>query len=137
MPETKPPVELQLTWEGELRFSVRSAGQVIHLDSESKTGPSPMEAMGVALAGCMSVDVVHILSRGRQPLEALSASLVGRRATGEPRRFVAIDLHFLVRGKVDRAQLERALALSRQKYCSVWASMREDINLEVTYELLE
>ena len=59
-------------------------------------GPSPVQALALALAGCMSVDVVHILERGRQPLRALRARLVAERAAEDPHRLVRVDLRFTV-----------------------------------------
>lgn len=127
----KPPVVLDLEWDKELRFSGSSAGIPIVLDSASKAGPSPMQALAFGLAGCMAMDVVHILQKGRHDLRGLSMHLVGRRADQPPRRFVAIDLEFRVTGPVPVDQVERAIQLSREKYCSVWASMRQDIEFTV------
>jgi putative redox protein len=80
----------------------------------------------------MGTDVAHILARGRQDLVGLDVELVADRAPDDPHRFVAARLHFAVRGDVSQAHLDRAIALSREKYCSVWHSMRPDIPLEVT-----
>jgi len=128
----KPPVTLDLTWDTDLRFSGSSAGIPFVLDSASKAGLSPMQALAAGLAGCMAMDVVHILKKGRHELGGLKMHLVGRRADEPPRRFVAIDLAFEVAGPVPVDQVERAIQLSREKYCSVWASMRPDIAFNVT-----
>jgi len=128
----KPPVELDLTWDADLRFSGSTAGIPFVLDSASKAGLSPMQALAAGLAGCMAMDVVHILKKGRHELGGLKMHLVGRRADEPPRRFVAIDLAFEVTGAVPVDQVERAIQLSRDKYCSVWASMRPDIAFNVT-----
>jgi len=128
----KPPVVLDLTWDADLRFSGTSAGIPFVLDSASKAGPSPMQALAAGLAGCMAMDVVHILQKGRHPLRGLKLHLVGRRADEAPRRFVAIDLAFEIAGPVPAEQVEHAIRLSREKYCSVWASLRPDIEFTVT-----
>jgi putative redox protein len=96
---------------------------------------SPMQALAVALAGCMAMDVVHILRKGRHNLRGLRVQLTGQRAPEEPRRFTSIALHFLVSGTVASEQIQRAVSLSREKYCSVWSSMRQDIALDVTHEI--
>jgi putative redox protein len=132
----KPPVALDLTWDADLRFSGTSAGIPFVLDSASKAGPSPMQALAAGLAGCMAMDVVHILQKGRHELRGLKLHLVGRRADEAPRRFVAIDLAFEVAGPVPVEQVERAIQLSREKYCSVWASMRPDIEFNVTAKIV-
>ena len=94
-----------------------------------------MQALAFALAGCMSMDVVHVLTKGRHDLRGLRADLTAQRAPDEPRRFTAITLHYTVTGDVPTDKVERAIHLSREKYCSVWHSMRQDIELTVTYKL--
>ena len=88
--------------------------------------------MAAALAACMGTDVAHVLAKGRQGLEALDVEIVADRADDNPHRFVKIRVNFAVRGDVNPAQVERAIQLSHEKYCSVWHSMRQDIPLECT-----
>ena len=132
----KTPVTLDLTWDADLRFSGSSAGIPFVLDSSSKAGLAPMQALAAGLAGCMAMDVVHILRKGRHDLNGLKMHLVGRRAGEAPRRFVAIDLEFQITGPVPVDQVERAIQLSRETYCSVWASMRQDIEFNVTAKIV-
>jgi len=73
--EGKPPVEVELTWDGDLRFRGHAGQAAVVVDSDGLAGPSPVQSLALALAGCMSVDVVHILEKGRQPLRGLRASL--------------------------------------------------------------
>ena len=131
----KPPTTLELVWEHDLVFGGRSGDVQMTLDSASLAGPSPMQTLAFALAGCMSMDVVHVLTKGRYDLRGLRADLTGQRAPDEPRRFTAITLHFTITGDVPPDKVERAIDLSREKYCSVWHSMRQDIELTVTYKL--
>jgi putative redox protein len=105
------------------------------LDSGSAAGPSPMTALAFALAGCMAMDVVHVLKKGRCGLRGLRADLSGERAPEDPHRFTRIALHYTVTGDVPDEKVERAIQLSREKYCSVWHSMRQDIAFEVTYKV--
>ena len=106
------------------------------LDSASAAGPSPMQALGFALAGCMAMDVVHVLKKGRHDLRGLKTSLVAERAEDEPRRFTSVTLHFTVTGNVPPEPVQRAIDLSREKYCSVWNSLRQDIELKVTFTVV-
>jgi putative redox protein len=76
-----------------------------------------------------------ILQKGRHPLTALEAKLVGHRAEEEPRRYTTITLHFVVTGDVPGAAVERAMQLSKDKYCSVWQTLRQDIPFATTYEV--
>ena len=130
-----PPVTLELEWEGDLRFAGRADGVALVMDGDKSAGPSPVQALAFALAGCMASDVVAILVKGRAPLRGLRARLVGERRGEQPRRFVKVDLHFVVTGEVPADKVERALALSRARYCSVWHSLREDIAFTTSFEI--
>ncbi len=132
---TKPPIVVDLTWTGELIFSATSGDTSMTVDSAARAGPSPVQALAVALAGCMAVDVAHILAKGRHPLRALRAHLVGDRAQDDPHRFVRMTLRFEIGGGVPSEAVERAIALSRDKYCSVWHSLRQDIDFQVSFAL--
>ncbi len=135
MAEAKPPVEVELAWEGALRFRGQAGSNAVVVDSDGRAGPSPVQDLALALAGCMSVDVVHILERGRQPLRGLRARLRAERAADDPHRVVTVDLRFTVTGEVPADKVERAIALSREKYCSVWHSLRQDIAFTTSFEI--
>jgi putative redox protein len=107
------------------------------LDSDAHAGPSPVDALAAALAGCMSVDLVHILTKGRHALEGLRCRLSAERADEAPRRLTEVNIRFTLTGQVPEEAVDRAIALSRDKYCSVWHSLRPDIVLEVTFEVTE
>jgi putative redox protein len=129
----KPPTVIDLTWERDLVFSGTSGNVGVTLDSASAAGPSPMQALAFGLAGCMAMDLVHILRKGRHDLQSLRADLTGTRADEEPRRFTSITLHYTLTGGVAPEQVERAIQLSREKYCSVWHSMRQDLPFTITF----
>jgi putative redox protein len=129
----KPPITLQLVWERDLVFGGRSADAVMTLDSAGIAGPSPVQALAFALAGCMGMDVVHILQKGRHNLRGLGISLSAERAQESPHRVTAVDMRFEVTGDVPEAQVQRAIDLSHEKYCSVWHSMRQDIPLKTSF----
>jgi putative redox protein len=131
----KPPTVLELVWEHDLVFGGRSGDICLTLDSASVSGPSPMQALGFALAGCMAMDVVHVLKKGRHDLRGLRVDLRGERTQAEPRRFTRIELRYTITGKVPPEPIERAIQLSREKYCSVWHSMRQDIALDVSFSV--
>ena len=135
MASTTKPVELDAEWRGDQRIAVRSRGVEMTLDGSGQAGASPVEIVAFGLASCMSIDVVHILTKGRFLVLGLTARLRGERAGEDPRRFLRFVLHFVVRGEVPPDKVERALQLSRDKYCSVWQSLRQDIELEATFEI--
>jgi len=94
-------------------------------------GMRPMELLLSAVASCSAMDVVHILRKQRQPLEHLRVEIEGTRADVVPARFTAMKLVFVARGAVDQHKLERAVALSVEKYCSARATLGD---VAVTYE---
>lgn len=119
-----------------MRFAAESGGVHLTLDSAGVGGPSPVQALAISLAGCMGMDVVHVLTKGRHPFTGIDIVLDGDRAPEEPRRIVRVRLHCRVAGTMPVEAVERALQLSREKYCSVWHSMRQDIELTTTCEVV-
>jgi putative redox protein len=132
---TKPPTIVELVWEHDLVLGGTAGDQRMTLDSASAEGPSPMQALGFALAGCMAMDVIHVLKKGRHDLRGLKADLVGQRAPEDPRRFTSIELKYTITGSVAEEPVARAIQLSREKYCSVWQSMRQDIAFDVSFTI--
>jgi putative redox protein len=132
----KPPVRLTVTWNGDRRVGTEFRGVPVTIDGDSSIGPSPVEALALALVTCMGVDVADILKKGRHDLRALAAELVAERAPEPPSRFTAVDLRFRVTGDVPPSAIERAIALSHEKYCSVWHTFRQDIPLSTSFEVV-
>src|SRR5579863_2007891 len=100
---------------------VTEEGNIITFDADSarKRGPSPMQAVLAALCGCTSGDVVSILEKKRQELTGLRVTANATQADDPPRVFTRIMLTYAVRGKLSRKAVEDAVALSKNKYCSV------------------
>jgi putative redox protein len=134
-----PAIRLELAWDGDQRFR-GSAGGAQHapilLDGNCTAAPSPVQVLAYALGSCMAIDVVHVLGKARTPPGALRVVLQAWRAESDPRRLTRVALRFLIEGAVPADRVEHALALSRGKYCSVWHSLRQDIELTVEYELV-
>jgi putative redox protein len=135
MPEVTPDVELSLTWTNGLAFTARDVkrGTEWAIDGRNEAGASPVVLLGSAVAGCMGIDLVHILTRGRFEVRSVKAAFHGYRAGTDPKRYTRIDLRFTVDTSAPDDQIERALALSRDKYCSVWQSLRQDIAFTATF----
>ena len=129
------PVTVEMEWEGGLRFRGRAGDRELRLDGDSVSAVSPVEALVLALGGCMASDLVHILVKGRVDVKGVVARLTAERAPEDPRRLVRVDLRFAVRGLVPADKVERAIALSREKYCSVWHSLRPDIAFTTSFEI--
>ena len=133
MSEADVPVHAELVWAEGLKFGATSGTTALVLDSDGAAGPSPMQLLAEALAGCMAIDLVHILQKGRHALKGLRVSFSGERAPQPPRRYTRVTLTFHVTGDVPAAAVERAIELSRSTYCSVWHSLRQDIELTTTF----
>lgn len=106
------------------------------VDGKGEEGPSPTEALLMAVAGCMAIDVRLILEKSRVPLEALSVTALGERAESDPRRYVRIVMTFRVKGPPpqDEGKVARAVQLSKDKYCSVLHTLRPDLPIETVIE---
>jgi putative redox protein len=124
----------ELEWKGELVFRGAADGRELLLDGGRKAGCSPMESLMLSLAGCMAIDVVHILAKMRSEPKSVRVEIEGERAATEPKRFTRLRLRFNIGGeKITPAEVERALSLSREKYCSVYHSLRSDIEVDTSY----
>jgi putative redox protein len=131
----KAPTTVELVWERELVFGGQSGAATIVLDSAGQAGPSPVQALAFALAGCMGMDVVHILKKSRHDLRGLRIGLTAERAQEDPHRITSVSIEFAVTGPVPKDQIQRAIDLSHEKYCSVWHSMRPDIPFETRFSV--
>jgi len=119
----KRTIAVEMSWNDKQHFAVEVGPHRAEVDGESQAGPSPMEYLATGVAGCLAIDVVHILERMRTAPEALTVQLVGQRREEQPSRFMTLDMHLVVTGEVPQPNVDRALQLSRDKYCSAWHSM--------------
>lgn len=108
---------------------------VFDADAEHTHGPSPVEAILMALCSCTSVDVVGILKKKRQQLTGLRVTASAERAETHPRIFTHILLTYTVHGKLSRKAVEDAVSLSKNKYCSVSKMLEKaaTIDYEIVY----
>ena len=127
----------QSEWKHDEVFEGKAEnGNTIRFDADSAHthGPSPMEAVLMALCTCTSVDVVCILQKKRQDLTGLRVSAVAKQADAPPRVFTHIKLTYAVRGRLSRKAVEDAVSLSKNKYCSV--SLMLEKAATVDYEIV-
>jgi len=125
-----------LQWKQGMIFEGRSqSGHTITFDAsaEHASGPSPMETVLTALCACTSVDVVSILQKKREPLAGLTVSANAEQAAEAPRVFTRIHLTYRIHGKVSQKAAEDAVALSKNKYCSVSKMLEK--SAEITYSI--
>ncbi|NRP73849.1 hypothetical protein ILFOPFJJ_04766 [Ensifer psoraleae] len=107
--------------------------------TEGKTpGPSPMEMVLIGTGGCSAYDVVHILEKGREAIEDCVVEIDAERAAQDPKVFTRIHLHFVVKGRSLAAnKVERAIALSIEKYCSASAMLARTAKITHDFEVVD
>lgn len=130
-----------VSWHQGVSFVVESgSGHAIVVDGAPdhggrNIGPRPMELMLMGLGSCASFDVVTILKKQRQVVTGCECALEAERADQVPAVFTAITLHFTVTGQgLDPVKVERAVALSAEKYCSA-SKMLEDAGVTLTHQV--
>jgi putative redox protein len=131
---------IRLNWTGEgLQFEGFGGAPdtpPIMLDGEMKLGPTPMDTLLIACAGCAGADVVSILKKMKVNLESVSVEVSGERRAEHPKRYTALKYLFRFAGDgLDRTKAERAVTLSLEKYCSVLHSLNPDTQLDHEIEL--
>ena len=127
-----------MTFEGrtETGFQVTTAAPLA--DAAAPAGPLPMDLVLIALGSCTGMDVAGILRKMRQPFTGLEVEVVGDRRTEHPKSFESIEIRYTVRGRgLDPGQVERAVQLSQERYCSVSAMLRPAVRLTYTWSIEE
>lgn len=101
-------------------------------------GARPMELVLMGTGTCSAIDVVHILRKARQAITGCAVELEADRASDDPKVFTRIRFHYVVTGKsLAESQVERAIKLSSEKYCSATAMMAKTAQIEWDYEIRE
>ena len=122
-----------LDWERDLTFVGRTPqGYEIEFDANVQMGCKPTDALLLSLAGCMGIDVVSILKKMRAEVTKFQIEMVGERNPVPPQSYRKIDMELRIGGKdLDPRKVDRAVRLSREKYCSVFNTLRKDIVVTV------
>ncbi len=134
-------MRVQAQWTSGMRFEGTNAdGLRVVMDAHPEHGgagggPAPMETLLLALAGCTGMDVIPILRKMRAPVDRFTIEVSGERAQEHPRVLTEIHLRYIAAGnRLRPEQVEKAVALSQEKYCSVSAMLRKAA--PVTYEVV-
>jgi putative redox protein len=100
--------------------------------------PRPMETLLAGAGGCTAYDVVLILKRGRHQVQGCSVKLTSERAEVDPKVFTKIHMHFIVTGRaVPGVAVERAIAMSHDKYCSATIMLGKTAEITTGFEIIE
>jgi putative redox protein len=137
--EILPVNKSRLTWQRDLYFlGTTQRGYEVEFDVKYEEGCSPTETFLLSVAGCISIDVVHILKKMRCEIASYEMAAEGRRRLSPPQYYESIDLMIHISGNgITPAKIDRAIDLSLNKYCSVYHSLRKDLAVNVKYEIEE
>ena len=130
-------MEAKLTWQGRMSFDVvADSGHIVRLGTRPEyggddDGPSPMELVVMALAGCTASDVVSIMGKKQQDLTSLEIKVHGERVDEYPRVYKKLFVEYVFGGNnLDPKAVERSVQLSVEKYCSVQAMLKAVVPIE-------
>jgi putative redox protein len=119
------------------------SGHLLTMDGAPDGGghnlaPRPMETFLAGAGGCTAYDVVLILKRGRHDVRACQVKLKAERAEQDPKVFTRIEIHFVVTGRaLPASAVERAVALSKERYCSASIMLSKTAEITTSFEVLE
>ena len=133
----------QLKWAGNAAFiGTTSSGHTVIMDGPAEgggrnLGPRPMEMLILGMGACSTYDVVSILKKSRQEITDCEIKITSQRADSDPKVFTDIQLHFIVSGKaLKEKQVERAVKLSAEKYCSASIMLGKTANITHDFEII-
>jgi len=128
---------VRVTWKQEgLLFEAATPHGTFALASgldEPGSGVTPMETLATSLASCTAMDVLSILVKMRQPLEAFRVEVSGERAEEHPKRFLSLEVVYHLRGDLDERKVKRAIELSEERFCSVEATLKPAVPIASRY----
>ena len=113
-------------------MKARAGNHEILLDSQEEGGASPMQLMLISLAGCSTIDLIHILRKGRYEITSYASEVIATRREEMPRIFNAITLLITLDTDAPDEVLNRAIALTKTKYCSAFAVLEASCPVEVS-----
>ncbi|MEC4677022.1 MAG: OsmC family protein [Nitrospirota bacterium] len=134
--EKIPPVNKgMLTWEKELIFHGRTQrGEEIDYDASFQWGCSPTETLLMSVAGCLAIDMVSFLQKMRAAVTKFKIDYSGERNPTPPQYYKSMEMVIHICGEnITQKKMERAISLSQEKYCSVYHSLRKDIDVKISY----
>jgi len=135
--EILPVNKGRLNLERDLYFiGTTQRGYEVEFDVKYEEGCSPTETFLLSIAGCLSIDIVHILRKMRCEISKYEVEVEGARNLTPPQYYKSVDMMIHISGEgITQKKIDRAVALSRDKYCSVYHSLRKDIEVNVKYEI--
>ncbi len=136
----KVPLESKgfLTWEHDHVFTARIRGYQFEFDTKAQEGCFPTDTLLMSLAGCLGIDVVSFLQKMRAEIKSFEIETVGERNPVPPQYFKSVNMVIRISGKgINPKKLDRCISLSQEKYCSVYHSLRKDLQVKISYVIDE
>lgn len=124
----------------DLFLGITPSGHALPMDTNSQrsSAASPVELLLVALGACTATDVASILKKKRQRVTSYVIEITGTRRDDYPRRFTAMNVHHIFTGKsISTKAVAHAIELSETKYCSVAATLRPQVEIQTSFEIIE
>jgi putative redox protein len=113
-----------------------SVGETIDFDPNKAWGCVPTDSLLVSLAGCLAIDVVTFLKKMRAEISSFRIEAKALRNPDPPQYFKSVENLIKIKGKnIDERKMKRAISLSKDKYCSVYHTLRKDLEYTITYEI--
>jgi putative redox protein len=134
---------VSLNYLNDMAFEAEVNGHKIYLDASSENGgknlgPRPKALMLLALGGCTGMDIVSILKKMRVEYESLKIIVDGDMADEHPKKFTKMRVIYQFKGKdLPLDKIEKAIDLSKERYCGVSASIKDVIEIDYTVEILD
>ncbi|SER16565.1 putative redox protein [Nitrosomonas sp. Nm51] len=137
-------MKTSIQWQGNVSFLAESgSGHQVLMDGAPEAGgqnrgPRPMEMILMGLGGCTTFDIIFILKKSRQDVTDCFVEIEAQRAKTDPKVFTHVHLHFVLTGnRLNHHQVERAINLSAEKYCSASIMLKNSVNITHDYEIIE
>lgn len=137
-------MKTRIEWKEGMSFLAKSgSGHTVLMDGPPEAGgknlgPRPMEMLLMGTGGCAAFDVVLILQKSRQNISDCAVEIEAERALQEPKVFTRLHFHFILTGKnLNPQQVERAICLSAEKYCSASIMLGKTAELTHDFEIVE
>jgi putative redox protein len=100
-------------------------------------GARPMQLILMGLGGCTSMDMLSVLKKMREEVKSYKVTVDAERATEHPMVFTKIHVHYILEGKLKKENVEKAIALSMDKYCSVTHMLNSTATITHSYEIIK
>jgi putative redox protein len=140
---SKMQQELTLNWNEKMSFNTQIDGHVLNIDAADEfggqnKGPRPKQFLLLALAGCTAMDVVSLLNKMRIEFKDFKIIVNGTLSDEHPKKYTAISLVYKVFGKnINIENVNKAVFLSKDKYCGVWATLSDAVIIDYIVEIVE